>query len=104
MSIKFYTKKKIFCFTLFINVFFPDPKIKDLWLMGSIWPVTIILASYLYFVLKIGPEIMKYRNPFNIDRIVMVYNALQVVFSAYLVREVRYIKNIIKKYITKIKF
>jgi hypothetical protein len=63
---------------------------KDLWLMGSIWPITIIVIAYLYFVLKLGPEFMKYRNPFNIDRIVMIYNAVQVLFSMYLVKEVRY--------------
>ncbi|KAL5243516.1 hypothetical protein ACI65C_010926 [Semiaphis heraclei] len=64
-----------------------DPLVKDLWFMGSIWPITIIVTSYLYFVLKIGPEFMKYRNPYNIDRIVMIYNAVQVVFSLYLVKE-----------------
>lgn len=57
--------------------------------MGSIWPVTIVVVTYLYFVLKIGPEIMKNRNPMNIDRIVMIYNAVQVLFSLYLVEEVR---------------
>lgn len=73
----------------YFMVDFLDPKVKDLWLMGTIWPATIILASYLYFVLKIGPEIMRFRNPINIDRIVMVYNSVQVIFSMYLVREVR---------------
>lgn len=56
--------------------------------MGSIWPVTFIVIVYLYFVLKIGPEFMKYRDPYNIDRIVLVYNAVQVLFSIYLVKEV----------------
>ncbi|KAE9526166.1 hypothetical protein AGLY_013797 [Aphis glycines] len=64
-----------------------DPDVKDLWFMGSIWPVTIVVVMYLYFVLKLGPEFMRYRNPFNIDRIVMIYNAVQVVFSLYLVKE-----------------
>jgi len=68
---------------------FLEPRVKHLWFMGSIWPVTIVVISYLYFVLKIGPELMRFRNPINIDRIVMVYNAVQVVFSLYLVKEVR---------------
>jgi len=72
---------KLFCFL--------EPKIKHFWLMGSIWPITVIVVSYLYFVLKIGPEFMRYRNPLNIDRIVMVYNAVQVIFSIYLLKEVR---------------
>lgn len=62
--------------------------------MGSIWPTVIIVFAYLYFVLKIGPELMRFRNPINIDRIVLVYNAVQVIFSLYLVKEVRYNYNI----------
>lgn len=57
--------------------------------MGSIWPITIVVVSYLFFVLKIGPEFMKYRNPMKIDRIVTIYNVVQVLFSLYLVEEVR---------------
>uniref|UniRef100_A0A2S2QWI8 Elongation of very long chain fatty acids protein n=1 Tax=Sipha flava TaxID=143950 RepID=A0A2S2QWI8_9HEMI len=64
-----------------------DSRIKEMWLMDSPWPVITILAAYLYFVLKIGPEFMKYRRPMNIDRVVMVYNIIQVLFSLYIVRE-----------------
>lgn len=60
-----------------------------MWFMGTIWPVAIVIVVYLCFVLKIGPEIMKHRKPMNIDRIVMVYNVIQVLFSAYIVEEVR---------------
>jgi hypothetical protein len=62
--------------------------------MGSIWPITFIVIIYLYFVLKIGPELMRYRNPFNIDRIVLVYNAVQVFLSFYVVKEVIHILSI----------
>jgi len=65
-----------------------DSRIKDYWLMDSPWPVVIILIAYLYFVLSAGPKFMKYRSPLKIDRIVMVYNVVQVLFSAYLVKEV----------------
>lgn len=57
--------------------------------MGSILPVTILIAFYLAFVLKIGPDLMRFRKPLNIDRIVIIYNAAQVLFSMYLVAEVR---------------
>jgi len=60
---------------------------KELWLMGSPWPVFIILAAYLYFVLKAGPEFMKSRGPLNIDRIVMVYNISQILISLYIVKK-----------------
>lgn len=69
-------------------LWFLDPRVKELWCMGSIWPITIVIVIYLYFVLKIGPEFMKYRNPMKIDRIVAAYNAVQVLFSLYLVEEV----------------
>lgn len=65
-----------------------DPRIKEYWLMDSPWPVVIILTAYLYFVLNAGPKFMKYRGPLKIDRIVMVYNVVQVLCSAYLVKEV----------------
>ncbi|XP_015366755.1 PREDICTED: elongation of very long chain fatty acids protein AAEL008004-like [Diuraphis noxia] len=64
-----------------------DSRIKDYWLMDSPWPVVIILTAYLYFVLNAGPKFMKYRSPLKIDRIVMVYNVVQVLCSAYLVKE-----------------
>lgn len=57
--------------------------------MDSILPVTIIIAFYLAFVLKIGPDLMRFRKPLNIDRIVIIYNTAQVLFSMYLVAEVR---------------
>ncbi|VVC42058.1 ELO family [Cinara cedri] len=64
-----------------------DPRLKETWLMGSPWPVFIILIAYLYFVLKAGPEFMKSRKAINIDRIVMVYNVVQVLFSLYILKE-----------------
>lgn len=71
---------------------FIDPRIKNMWLMGSPWPVLIIAVAYLYFVLKFGPEFMKFRSPMNVDRLVMVYNAAQVLTSLYLVKEVSIIE------------
>ncbi|XP_050424450.1 elongation of very long chain fatty acids protein AAEL008004-like [Adelges cooleyi] len=64
-----------------------DHRVKDLFLMGSAWPTLILLVAYLLFVLKLGPSYMKNRRAFNIDRIVMVYDVVQVFFSVYLVKE-----------------
>ncbi|VVC42056.1 ELO family, conserved site,ELO family [Cinara cedri] len=63
------------------------PLTKDLWFMGSIWPVTITLVLYLSFVLKIGPELMKSRKPLNVDIYIKIYNIIQILFSLYLLRE-----------------
>lgn len=79
------------------NLFFRlDSRVKDMWLMGSIVPITVIVVFYLGFVLKIGPEFMRYRKPYDIDRVVMVYNVVQILFSIYAVKEVR--KIILNKY------
>lgn len=50
-------------------------------------PVTpaLILVAYLNFVLSSGPKWMRNRPAFNIDRLLIVYNALQIVACAYLV-------------------
>lgn len=61
---------------------------KEMWLMGSLWPVLIILFCYLYFIFEAGPKFMKFRNPMNIDRFVMMYDVVQVLFSLYIVKEV----------------
>lgn len=74
---------------IYNKFFFLEPRAKDSWLLGSIVPVTIILIIYLAFVLKIGPEFMRFRQPINIDRIVTIYNVLQILFLSYLVTEVR---------------
>lgn len=55
--------------------------------MDSPVPILFIIVAYLYFVLKAGPEFMKFRNPIKIDRIVMIYNIIQVLFSLYIVKE-----------------
>ncbi|XP_011562992.3 uncharacterized protein LOC105392997 [Plutella xylostella] len=53
-------------------------------LMSSPIPVTVIMAMYLLFVLKIGPNVMKHRMPLELSSVLPVYNAVQVGLSAYL--------------------
>jgi len=57
--------------------------------MGSIWPITIIVVAYLLFVLKIGPEFMKFRQEYKIKEIVILYNGIQVLLSSYILKEVK---------------
>lgn len=57
----------------------------DSWfLMSSPLPVLGILAVYLWFVLKAGPAFMASRKPFNLQGVMVLYNAYQVVFSLWL--------------------
>lgn len=57
----------------------------DSWLlMGSPVPLLIILGTYLYFVLKLGPALMAHRKPINLQGVMIAYNFYQVLFSVWL--------------------
>lgn len=48
-----------------------------------------ILAAYLYFTLKWGPNFMKNRKPFDLSNILIIYNIIQIIFCARLVLQVK---------------
>jgi len=57
----------------------------DSWLLvSSPWPICIILILYLTFVLKLGPKLMKNREPINIKYIILFYNLMQTIFNSYI--------------------
>ncbi|XP_026470359.1 elongation of very long chain fatty acids protein AAEL008004-like [Ctenocephalides felis] len=61
-----------------------DPDV-DKWLfMQSPVPVVTILSLYLYFVLKLGPQWMSTRKPFQMKPLLIAYNGYQVLFSIWL--------------------
>ncbi|KAK4875913.1 hypothetical protein RN001_012335 [Aquatica leii] len=65
-----------------------DP-IVDTWMfMKSPVPVVAILIFYLYFVLKLGPQLMEKRKAFNLTYVLIAYNAYQVIFSSWLCAQV----------------
>ncbi|CAH2074988.1 unnamed protein product, partial [Iphiclides podalirius] len=68
-------------------------EIDSLPMMATLGPVLTILATYLVFVLKIGPSLMTKREPFKLTKTLLVYNGLQVVLSIYLVQ--RYFRNLL---------
>ncbi|KAL9707693.1 hypothetical protein quinque_011211 [Culex quinquefasciatus] len=54
----------------------------DNWpLMGSPLPVLSIAAFYLLFVLQLGPRWMQHRKPFDLQWLLIAYNAAQVLSS-----------------------
>ncbi|XP_033609857.1 elongation of very long chain fatty acids protein 1-like [Cryptotermes secundus] len=56
----------------------------DTWfLMGSPAPILCIVASYLYFVLKLGPKLMASRKPLNMKPFLLAYNFSIAVLSLY---------------------
>ncbi|XP_013177609.1 PREDICTED: elongation of very long chain fatty acids protein 7-like [Papilio xuthus] len=68
-------------------------EVDSLPLIASIGPVLTILATYLVFVLKIGPALMTKREPFKLNTTLLLYNGIQVIISVYLVQ--RYLMNIL---------
>lgn len=65
-----------------------DPRTSEWFMVGGLGPVAVLLASYLYFVLSLGPRLMQHRKPFKLEKLLIVYNAIQVVCSLHVVKEV----------------
>lgn len=63
----------------------PDPRTNDLPLVRSPVLIPAILVSYLYFVVKCGPQYMKDRKPYDLKTFVKYYNIFQIISNAYIV-------------------
>lgn len=62
---------------------FIDPRNHMFLLLRSPMTVVMILAIYLLFVQKIGPQFMSNRKPYQLRSILLGYNLLQVFFNFY---------------------
>lgn len=51
-------------------------------MMGSHWPIFLLITFYLYFVRKLGPSLMANRKPFSLKYAMILYNIFQVVANA----------------------
>lgn len=60
-------------------------EIDNWFMMSSPWPVATVVVVYLYFVIKVGPELMKDKKPFNIKPIMLVYNLYQTAYNSFIV-------------------
>lgn len=63
----------------------PDPRLRDYLFMSNPFPMFVILGCYLMFVLKWGPKFMKNRKPYDLNRIMIAYNIIQIIACARLV-------------------
>lgn len=61
-----------------------SPMVDEWPLMKSPVPVAGILVAYLYFVLRAGPRMMQNRKPMELKGAMIIYNAVQVVYSIVL--------------------
>ncbi|KAI3384951.1 hypothetical protein SNEBB_005127 [Seison nebaliae] len=66
-------------------ILYRDPRTDIYPLMDNPWPTWYIIISYLVFVFLIGPRIMRNRQPFEIKKLLFVYNFCLVVLSLYMV-------------------
>ncbi|KAJ9590191.1 hypothetical protein L9F63_016680 [Diploptera punctata] len=64
-----------------------DPRVNDWPLMDSPIPTVMIVGFYLYMVLIAGPRFMANRKPFQLNTTLIVYNAIQVIFSCLMLWE-----------------
>lgn len=76
-------KKKSFCLL-------PDPRVGDWWMMSNPFPTLIICLLYAYFSKVLGPKLMENRKPFDLRGILIMYNLIQTLFSAWIFYEVRF--------------
>ncbi|XP_076642511.1 elongation of very long chain fatty acid james bond protein [Halictus rubicundus] len=53
-------------------------------LMASPGPMLCIVGTYLAFVLKVGPRMMEKRPAYQLNGLLIAYNAFQVIFSVWL--------------------
>ncbi|CAK1603821.1 unnamed protein product [Parnassius mnemosyne] len=57
----------------------------DEWfLMKTPVPLMFLSITYLLFILKLGPKVMKLRQPFELRRIIIIYNFFQVAYSCFI--------------------
>ncbi|XP_037088615.1 elongation of very long chain fatty acids protein-like [Pollicipes pollicipes] len=61
-----------------------DPRMDDFPLMSSPFPVLAICLTYVWTVCWLGPRWMKNRPPYDVRRLLVVYNAAQVMLSLLL--------------------
>ncbi|KAK9871693.1 hypothetical protein WA026_014143 [Henosepilachna vigintioctopunctata] len=61
-----------------------DPRVQNWFLMNSPFGILTIVGGYLYFTLYFGPKYMENRKPYELTRVMIFYNFLQMLLSAYI--------------------
>ncbi|XP_075224416.1 very long chain fatty acid elongase AAEL008004-like [Lycorma delicatula] len=66
---------------------YSDHRVKNWTLMDSPFPTLWLLIFYQYFVRSLGPRLMKDREPFKLDKVMIIYNLVQVLVNMWFVEE-----------------
>jgi elongation of very long chain fatty acids protein 7 len=64
-----------------------DERTKSEFLMDQPLTILAICLGYVVFVKVIGPKLMENRKPFELHKLMMMYNVAQVAFNTWLFRE-----------------
>lgn len=74
-----------------LNINISDPRAHT-WLFTESPPLPfIILLSSYYFLIRMGPTIMKNRKPYDLQHVMIFYNAFQVISNASAVSAVSFL-------------
>lgn len=52
--------------------------------LGSPFPVLGVVACYVYFVKVLGPKMMENRKPYDLTKVIYVYNIFQIFLNLYI--------------------
>lgn len=58
--------------------------------MDSLVEIPLIIVIYVLFVLKLGPELMKKQQPFDLKTFIKFYNITQILVNSILIFMVEY--------------
>ncbi|XP_043468600.1 elongation of very long chain fatty acids protein 4-like [Leptopilina heterotoma] len=61
-----------------------DPRMRDRFLLNSIWYPIVILSIYFFIVLKLGPAYMKNRAAYKLNTFIKCFNIFHIFANAYL--------------------
>lgn len=57
----------------------------DGWLLlSSVWPTVALSSTYVLLVTVVGPWFMRNRKAYDVKPVLIVYNAIQILISLYL--------------------
>lgn len=71
------------------KTFLADSRADDYFLGSSPLPMVAILIAYYQFTYNIGPKLMEKRQPFQLERVLILYNLFQIISNLYLFIKVR---------------
>ncbi|XP_046467904.1 very long chain fatty acid elongase 7-like [Neodiprion pinetum] len=64
-----------------------DPRTNEWFLLSGAGPITIILVAYIYICTSAGERYMKDKQPYDLRKILIVYNFIQILISIYIFKE-----------------